>query len=415
MSLTAGPRCRPLVRGAAVGAVVLASGLLGAPAASAAEDGRPVIALDPPEVVAFLVPTENAGMLGGFEVGAASPDGSTSEPADPVATLEQIAPLLPDEVAGALGVDEAVGAAAAADLEGAVDVAYGGTVELTLPAEVDASAAEFTLELVADDFSDPSYFLESDSPLPANLLTVNDLGGNEFAVTLPAAAVGTYGPEAYLTVDGLTSADPGVAFVESLDYWLDFTGPAAPSVSLAPVLGLYADAVCSFDDAFDGCTAATVRAGSPVDVVVPPTSLLTSYGYGRLDNAFYSLESMDDAEPWETFDSETNPDLVTVHGPSSATLTVPAAARPAPYFGFVAEGNPAGGIAFTSFQIEVEAVEAAPVPVNAGLHSDTGWVEEVRDGSSGSTAAVAGGALLLVGGLVALVAVRPARRPPLGG
>lgn len=409
MSLTAGLRFRPVVRGAAVGAVVLTSGLLGAPAAAAAEDARPVISLDPPEVVVFLVPQENAGMFGGFEVGAASPDGSTAAPADPPETLQQIAPLLPDEVAGALGVDDVVGAAAAPDLEGAVDVAYGGTVDLSLPAEVDASAAEFTLELVADDPSDPSWFFESESTVPGRELTVAPQGGNVFTVTLPAAAVGTYGPEAYLSVDGLTSADPGVAFVESLDYWLDFTGPAAPSVPLAPVLGVYSDAVCSFD-ASEDCTAATVRAGSPVDLVVPPTSLLTGYGYGRLDDAFVSLESMDDEEPWETFDSESTPGLVTVHGPSSATLTVPAAARPAPYFGFVVESGPAGGIAFTSFQLEVEAV-----PVNAGLHSDTGWVEDVRDGSSGSTAAVAGGALLLVGGLVTLVAVRPARRPPLGG
>jgi hypothetical protein len=412
MSLTAGPRCRPFVRGAVVGAVVLASGLLGAPAASAAEDERPVISLDPPDVVAFLVPHENATQYGGFEVGAASPDGSTAEPADPAETLEQIAPLLPDEVAGALGVDDAVGAAAASDLEGAVDVAYGGTVALRLPAEIDASAAEFTLELVAADSSDPSFYLEDDSTVPGHELVVAPPVGNEFVVTLPAAAVGTYGPEAYLTVDGLTSADPGVAFVEPLEYWLDFTGPAPASVPLEPVLGVWADAVCSFG-AYEDCTAATVRAGSPVDVVVPPTSLLTSFGYGRLDRAFLGLDSLDDVEPWQSFDSVSNPELLTVHGPSSATLTVPAAARPAPYGGFIFESGPAGGLAFTSFELEVEGVEA--VPVNAGLHSDTGWVEEVRDGSSGSTAAVAGGALLLVGGLVALVAVRPARRPPLGG
>jgi hypothetical protein len=405
MSLTVGPRCRPVVRGAAAGAVVLTSVLLGAPAASAADDGRPVITLDPPDVGVFLVPQENGdfGSFGGMDVAAASPEGAEAEVPDP---LEQAAAYMPDEVAAALGVEE-VGTESHGGM-GGVDVQYGGTVVVRLPELVDASDAEFTLELAPADEDDAPYAFESDSSVPAHQLTVTELAPGEFEVTLPAA-VPTYGPEAFLSVDRLTSAQDGVGYVFPLWYYLEFTGPGISLVELEPTLGVFSDAVCSIDS-YEACTAATQRAGSPVDLVVPPTSLISALGYGRLDSAIYALESMHQDEPWDTYDSETTPELVTVHGPSSATLNVPAGARPGPYYGAVVEGDPTVGFAVTSFELEVEAV-----PVNPGLHSDTGWVEEVRDGSTGSTAAVAGGALVLVGGLVTLVAVRPGRRPPLGG
>jgi hypothetical protein len=55
------------------------------------------------------------------------------------------------------------------------------------------------------------------------------------------------------------------------------------------------------------------------------------------------------------------------------------------------------------------------VPVNPGLHSDTGWVEDVREASAGSTKVVAGTAMLVVAGLITVVAVAPRRRPPAEG
>jgi hypothetical protein len=64
----------------------------------------------------------------------------------------------------------------------------------------------------------------------------------------------------------------------------------------------------------------------------------------------------------------------------------------------------------TSFELDVAAV-----PLNAGLHSDTGWVDDVRDASAGSTKAVAGVTMLVVAGLITVVAVAPRRRPPAEG
>jgi hypothetical protein len=75
------------------------------------------------------------------------------------------------------------------------------------------------------------------------------------------------------------------------------------------------------------------------------------------------------------------------------------------------EGDPfSDGYVMTSFQVDVAAVAR-----NAGLHSNTGWVDDVRDASAGSTKAVAGISMLVVAGLITVVAVAPRRRPPAEG
>ena len=397
MSLTTAPRRRPLVRGVAAGLVVAASGLFGAPAVSAAEDQRTVISLDPPDVGIILIPQEN-GELGWF---------AADEEHPAAAALARATELVPPEVATALAAQGGF-SPQSHGVEGAVDVTYGGTLVVTLPALVDASNAEWTLELEPPDMDDPPKTFQSDAPLPADLLAVTPLGGNQFSIALPAA-VAPYGDEAVLTVDRLGTTQAGTEVVIPLFYFLEFTALPPDSVSLQPTLGLFAHAVCSVS-AEESCPAPTVAAGDPLDLVVPPSSLLTTFGYGQLDTAIFALESLSDEGPWESYDSETDPGLVTVHGPSSATLNVPAGAPAGPYYGLVVEGDPATGFATTFFEFEVPET-----PVNPGLHSDTGWVEEVREVSPASTAAVAGGALLLVGGLVTAVAVRPGRRPPLGG
>ena len=64
---------------------------------------------------------------------------------------------------------------------------------------------------------------------------------------------------------------------------------------------------------------------------------------------------------------------------------------------------------------EDAATGLAAVPVTAALPADDGWIEDVRAASADSTAAVAGGAVLLVGGAITAVAVRPRRNPPVQG
>jgi hypothetical protein len=98
---------------------------------------------------------------------------------------------------------------------------------------------------------------------------------------------------------------------------------------------------------------------------------------------------------------------VTRHDASSATVNLPHGMGAGKYLGVVLEGDPltTGGYAMTAFEIDVSAL-------NAGLHSDTGWVDDVREASAGSTKAVAGIAMLVVAGLITVVAVAPRRRPP---
>ena len=402
MSLTTAPRCRKLVRTAGVGLVVAASTLLGAPAASAAEDERPAVALDPPDAFVFLLPEQGGGEVLDWteEMAAAGGDGAAA------AALAGAADL-PPEFAAAMGAEGDVTTQTDGEY-GGVHVLYGGAVDLQLPAQVDASSAVFTLDVQPPDPRDLPRRYKS-NPMPSDQpLTVTSSGSNQFTLALPGE-VSPYGPLATLTVDGLTDAGTGADLLVPLVYNLEFSASAPGTVLLQPVIALIARAECSVY-VEESCPGPTVRAGTPVDLVVPPGSLLAALGLGQLDTAFYGLGPMDDEEPYVFYDSETNPELVTVHRPRAATLHVPADARPGPYVGTVLTVDPEVGVAMTFFEIDVEGV-----PVNPGLHSDTGWVDEVREVSPGSTAALAGGALLLVGGLVTAVAVRPARRPPLGG
>ncbi len=68
-----------------------------------------------------------------------------------------------------------------------------------------------------------------------------------------------------------------------------------------------------------------------------------------------------------------------------------------------------GAPAATAAEDEVSGLGA--VPATAGLPADDGWIEDVRAVSAESTAAVAGGVVLLVGGAITAVAVRPRRDP----
>jgi hypothetical protein len=375
-----------LVAGAAV--------LLGAPSAAAAEDPTPVVSLDPPDAGMFLVPVENYADL--FEAGVASTEDG------PVAA----AALAPPEIAATFGAESVVGTAHSGT--GEVDVQYGGTVVVRLPALVDASAAVVSLGVLAEDpEADPHVY--STDPAAVDPLAVADLGGNEFAVTLPADD-GVHGPEAFLTFDGLAGTDPGIADVYPLDYHLAFTGTGTSTVTLEPSVGLFSAASCAIGDST--CPGTEVQAGASFDLTVPASSLLRTLDFGRLDTAQLGLVREDD--DWETaeeYDSAENAGLLTRHDASSATVNLPADMGLGRYYGAVVEGDPFdGGYAMTAFEIDV-----APVPLNAGLHSDTGWVEDVREASAGSTKAVAGIAMLVVAGLITVVAVAPRRRPPAGG
>jgi hypothetical protein len=389
-----------LRRAAAAALVVGSAALVGAPAAAAAEEA-PVVSLEPPDAEMFLVPTENyAGVFGD------SAAASTGREDDSLAPAE-VAALAPPAVAEALGAESVTVASHSG--YGEVDVEYGGTVVVRLPALVDATESEVHLQVLTD--LDEEGHVHSTDPAAGDPLTVADLGGNELAVTLPADD-GVHGPEAVLVVDGLAGTDPAITAVYPLAYYLEFTGSGTGTVTLEPAVGLFSGASCSIG-ANRACDSTEVRAGESFDLVVPPSSLLRTLEFGRLDTAEVGLVRDDrDREPADEFWSGDDPDLLTRRDTYATSVNLPGDAELGRYFGVVVEGDPfsTGGFAVSAFQVDVTAV-----PLNAGLHSDTGWVEDVREASAGSTKAVAGIAMLVVAGLITVVAAAPRRRPPAGG
>jgi hypothetical protein len=390
------PSVRLLCRAGAAALIAGGAALVGAPAAAAAEEGTPVVSLDPPDAEMFLLPVENyAGLFGA--PGAASDDASVP--------LAEAAALAPPEIAATFGVESVTVASHSGN--GEIDVEYGGTAVVRLPPLVDASATEVSLAVLADDPDDDPRVYSTD-PAAVDPLVVADLGGNEFEVTLPADD-GVFGPEAYLTFDGLAATDPAIADVSPLDYYLEFTGTGVSTVTLEPTVGLFASASCSIAS-YDPCPGTDVQAGKSFDLTVPPTSLLRTLNFGRLDTAEVALNS-DSSSSDDYYYSGDDAGLLTRHGADSVSVNLPADTGAGPYLGFVMEGDPfSSGYVMTSFQVDVAAVTH-----NAGLHSNTGWVDDVRDASAGSTKAVAGIAMLVVAGLIAVVAVAPRRRPPAEG
>jgi len=395
---------------AGTAALVAAGALLsGAPDAAAAEDETPVVSLDPPDAELFLLPTENlAGILGGPGVASTGEDGAS-------VALAEAAALAPPEIAETLGAEGVTPASHSG--EGEIDVEYGGTVVVRLPALVDASAAVVSLDVLADDPEADPHTYSTDPAAGDPLVVSEDPDANAYAITLPDDD-GVTGPGAFLTFDGLTSTDPAIAEVYPLDYYLEFTDAVAAgaTVTLEPASGVFAAASCSVRE--EGpCPAVDVRAGESFDVVVPPTSLLRTLDFGDLTTAAVGLLS-EDEEPFEEYYSGDDPGLLTRRGADAASVNLPADMGGGTYLGAVLEGDPftGSGYALTFFEVEVAVqADAAPAPLNAGLRSDTGWVEDVRGASAGSTKAVAGITMLLVAGLITVVAVAPRRRPPAEG
>jgi len=403
--------------GRAGAAALVAAGvaLVGAPAAAAAEDGTPVVSLDPPDAEMFLLPTENfTDVFGGPGAASTEEDGAS-------VALAEAAALAPPEIAETLGTEGVT--AAEHSGEGEVDVEYGGTVVVELPAVVDASDAVIGLDVLADDLEGDPHSYSTDPSAGDPLDVTVDTDQNAYAITLPDDD-SVHGPRALLTFDGLRAIDPAIGEVYPLDYYLEFTDPGTVGspVLLQPAAGLFAAASCSVTE--DGpCPAVDVRADASFDLVVPPTSLLRTLDFGDLDTAEVGLMAEDEDSAEEYYSAE-DPGLLTRRDAGSAAVNLPAGMGAGRYFGVVVEGNPftEGGYALTFFEVDVQpeaepgiGTEVAPVPLNPGLRSDTGWVEDVREVSAGSTKAVAGIAMLVVAGLITVVAVTPRRRPPAEG
>ena len=362
----AAARRRLVVRTGALGLAVLGSTVLGAGTAGAAE--VVTILLDPTDVAIVLEAVENAG--------------SAAAPAEPIT---------------------------------AVPVAWEGDVVLQLPEGLTAAGLGARLELSPEIGGSATRVLSTTTPGPDGLV-VSDLGPGRFGISLPAEDPAN-GPIGALLLSGVTSEDGFDVHPDT--YYLELDSAAAGTAELSPQVTVVADQSCD-PTAATHCAGATVTAGTPFAVTVPPGSELQTLGHGTLQGAEVSLVELTGAAAGPLLLSG-DPARWSPAGRWDATVTLPEELGAGRYYLSVLLGDPASGdpVTISTLELRVLAAPAAPAVVppappttNAGLFSNTG--AEVLEAESARTSAVATGAGLLFLTGVGAVVVRT-RRGPVSG
>jgi hypothetical protein len=356
------------VRAALLAAGVLAWSGLGLSSAAAAP--AVTIPITPPEVLVLLYPVENTG------------------------------PMTTDMMDDGPQADTPV------------DVEWGGSLVVTIPAPLDAGAMEASLDLAPTEDGTPTRTYSSTSVAPDDLV-ITDLGGGQYGIALPADDL-TNGPFGQLNLTNIVGPDNSILSLGDVGYLLEFTGTGVAVQNLAPQMLAVAQVPCPLSSG-TRCPAIAVDAGAEFGITVPTTSLLRSLGLGTLDDMALGLTPLDadgvatDDEPILLTD---RPGLVTVTDPYNATVMLPAS-TPGGFYGLtlVQATGTAGSISVTFGELKVKGIPTAPAPriVNAGLHSNTGWGEEPSTGSR-SPLVFTGAGLLLAAGVVTAAALRPRRR-----
>ena len=370
-------RCRTggarLARAALVAGAVLACSALGLSAAAAA--AAVTIPITPPEVETLLYPVENTGPM-------------TTDMAD-----EGPMTYTP------------------------VDVEWGGGLVVSIPAPLDGSAMEVTLDLAATKDGTPTKTYSTTSVAPDDLV-VTDLGAGRYGITLPVDDT-VNGPFGQLTLANIVSPDSRIQTMGMVGYLLRFTGTGVAVQNLAPQMLAIAQVPCPISSG-TRCPAIPVDAGAEFGITVPPSSLLRSLGLGTLDDMALALTPLDfqgNATGADPIVLTGKPGLVTVTDSYNATVLLPASI-PGGFYGLtlVQATGTAGSISVTFGELKVTgipvATPAAPRIVNAGLHSNTGWGEgpSTASASGASPLVLIGAGMLLVAGVVTGGVLRPRRR-----
>jgi hypothetical protein len=376
MSICTGPRRRArrghLVRAGLVGLAVLASTAFGLSPASAAPTST--ISLAPSDVQLILYPVENSG------------------------------PLTVDRITAGGGIGG--GGVTSTYTPTPVTTEWGGGVVVQLPAGLDGSAMDVSLDLMATESSPPTRTYSTASAAP-NQLVVTDLGGGSYRVDLPADDF-VNGPFGALTFDNVTSADHRIDVVGAEPYFLQFSGTGVSVQNVAPQIMALADLPCPVVSHGMTCPSTLVDAGGTFAITVPAGSLLRSLGLGTLDGMALALDQFDEygdpvGEPLVLTD---RPGLVRVTDPYNATVHLPATTRGGTYgLTLVQATGTAGAISISFGELRVKGIPATPRIVNAGLLSDTGWDEtpSAAAAGKGSVPMVSAGVwmMLLAGGIAA--------------
>jgi hypothetical protein len=220
--------------------------------------------------------------------------------ATPAGAAAGTIPLSPAEVVVQLVPLENYEASSEEDPYGAVEVEWGGAVDLRLPAAVDASAATYLLETGAETDPEPTRTLSSEDP-GAGHLDVTDGPDGDVRISLPTDD--SSGPLGLLTVDGLTGTQPGIEVGGPLVYLFTSTGSGTSVVPVEPELSSYAGLPCTLSwlavepepgaDDEAGCAPYAVTAGTTVELTLPPDSLLRAVGVDALTDVSASLVAIE--------------------------------------------------------------------------------------------------------------------------
>ncbi|CAA9234592.1 MAG: hypothetical protein AVDCRST_MAG57-1207 [uncultured Blastococcus sp.] len=346
----------------------------------------------------------------GVAVLTTSAIGLSSAGAAPAATFQ----LAPPQVEVSLYPVENAGPLTVANISGgtytAVDVVYGGAVEIQLPAGFDGSNMIVELGLAPTD-SDTDTRTYSTEEVGPDALVVTDLTGGEYRVELPADDT-TNGDFGFLRLFDVAHTDPNI-FAPYSEYLLEFTGTGVTTVDLAPAVFAFAEIPCTAAPSV--CPATPVPAASEIAFTVPVGSLLRTLGIGTLDDSALELQ------PLDRFGNPTGP-VVDLSGAIrlidsyNIAVTLPAGLAAGLYEVTLVQATAAFGASFSFGGLEIVApattvTTVAPV-VNTGLRSNTGWGEETVQADAGTSTLVAvGGAMVAVAAAGTVVALRSRRRP----
>lgn len=278
---------------------------------------------------------------------------------------------------------------------------WGATSRLVLPTEISAAAMVVSLELSPSDGAPPTRTYASDSAVPADQLTVNDLGGGVYEVVMPAfdPTNGAYGRLVFANLSSVAGA--GFTYVDPLAYQLLFSGSGTIIQYHTPELIAVVDDLCA---ASAGGRCA-VSAGRSFSLTVSPSSRLRTLSLGGMDSSSYSLQALD-ANGAPTGAPVAGADFQ-VEGLSGdlARVSLGAGLRPGAYRLTVVDLGQVDGGLFPQYRAAVVRVDLQVG--NSGLRSNTGWGEDEATAPAGTSPLVPIGAgMILVAGVGASLLLR---------
>lgn len=297
-----------------------------------------------------------------------------------------------------------------------VVVQYGETLTVDLVEQLDPANAVVTIEFPdgpdAGTAPDKAYSTAAGATDP---LVVTPVGDNDLEIVLPADDT-VNGPLATLSIAPVeTVLGPEFALVDqAIVYELDLSAPAPTATVLLPELVALAGVPCALTSGTP-CPVA-VTAGTNLVLDLTAESVLRDLGLTDLTGVQVALQDVDDPNAAPV------PLAVAVDA-SVATAALPADLAAGSY-GLLLGSPTMSGLSIVIAELDVAAAAPVAAPAlaapptqavtgNAGLHSNTGVMAPAAE-ETGSAALAGGAGLLLLAGAGGVAVARTRRRPVAG-